>query len=71
MPKKSRTKSPAPAVKPMMVSPAVAAQMIGCVKLTICNYIKAGYLRSSKVGRRVYISVADIEKMMADHAVRA
>ena len=71
MPKKSRTKSPAPAVKPMMVSIAVAAQLIGCVKLTIRNYIKAGYLRSSKVGRRVYISVADIEKMMADHAVRA
>jgi excisionase family DNA binding protein len=69
MPKKLRTKSSAPVVKPMMVSIAVAAALIGCVRLTIRNYIKAGYLRSSKVGRRVYISVADIEKMMADHAV--
>lgn len=68
MPKKPRSRTPAPVVQPITVSPAVAAQMIGCVPLTISNYIKAGKLRASKIGRRVYIRVADIDAMMAKHA---
>jgi excisionase family DNA binding protein len=43
---------------------AGAADLVGVVPLTISRLIKAKKLRASRVGRRVVVRVADIEKYL-------
>lgn len=43
------------------------ADELGVVPLTVRRLIKAKKLKASKVGRRVVVRVADIEKYLADH----
>jgi excisionase family DNA binding protein len=50
--------------KPLCTSIAGAADLIGVVPLTISRLIKAKKLRASRVGRRVVVRVADIEKYL-------
>ena len=49
------------------ISIAEAAETLGVVPLTISRLIKAKKLRASKIGRRVIIRVADIDKYLDEH----
>jgi excisionase family DNA binding protein len=53
------------------ISVAQAAEAVGVVPLTITRLIKGGKLRASRVGRRVVINVADLDKYLADNEVRS
>jgi excisionase family DNA binding protein len=52
------------------ISIAEAAEAIGVVPLTIQRLIKRGALRASRVGRRVVIKLADLDKFLADNEVQ-
>jgi excisionase family DNA binding protein len=47
-----------------------AADLLGVVPLTITRLIKSGKLRASRVGRRVIVKAADVEKLLTDNEVR-
>jgi excisionase family DNA binding protein len=65
MSKKSPVKTkPAPVIKPLTVSRAEAAAMLGFNIQTIDSLISAKKLRASKIGRRVVIRSASIEAML-------
>jgi excisionase family DNA binding protein len=54
-----------PKPKPITVSIAEAAEILGVHEDTITNWIKLGILRASKPARRVLIRLDDIEAMLA------
>jgi excisionase family DNA binding protein len=49
----------------LTVSIATAAQMLEASEQTIARLIKTKKLHATKVNRRVFIKVSDIEKMLA------
>ncbi len=66
--------TPLPAVPPgtakQMISPKEAAERLDVDRETILRWIRAGKLRASKLTPRlVRIYVADIDAMLAEHAL--
>jgi excisionase family DNA binding protein len=57
--------------KTICISVAQAAEAFGVVPLTITRLIKANKLRASRVGRRVVIKVADLDKYLTENEVRS
>jgi excisionase family DNA binding protein len=56
--------------KPICTSIAGAAYLIGVAPLTVSRLIKAKKLRASRVGRRVVVRIADIEKYLDANPAR-
>jgi excisionase family DNA binding protein len=61
--------SPVPPIKPLTVSRDDAAAALSVDVQTVDRKIADRTLRASKIGRRVLIRVADIEKMLDANAV--
>ena len=57
--------------KTICISVAQAAEAVGVVPLTITRLIRANKLRASRVGRRVVIKVADLDKYLTENEVRS
>lgn len=51
-------------LKPLAVSPAEAAQMLGISRAHLYKMINHGVLRRSKIGSRTLILVADLEALI-------
>ena len=58
---KARTTTP---LKPLAVSPAEAAEMLGISRAHVYKLINHGVLRRSKIGSRTLILVADLEALI-------
>ena len=63
------TVSPSP-IKTLAVSREIAADALSVDKQTVDRLIRANKLRASKLGRRVVIRVADVERLLDENAVQ-
>lgn len=52
--------------RPLAVSISRAASLVGVSRWTIRNYTKLGKLRAGRLGRRVIIPMASLEKFVRD-----
>jgi len=58
---------PVQAVKQEFFSVPEVAIKLGCSARFLWDLIERGRLRSSKIGRRVFVAQGEVDRLMADH----